>query len=273
MALNINKTNYRLKIVTIVTFIIMIAVNAMATLLPINGITTGEVSDSYPNLFAPAGLTFSIWGVIYLFLFLYSIYQFGIFQKEEDLYRESLFKKIGILFSISSVLNSIWIFTWHYGVLWLSLPIMIGILFLLIMINDITKDAKLSLKDYALIRLPFSIYFGWITVATIANITAFLVKLGFKGFGITEIIFTIAIIIIGLIISSLTIYKNRDVAYGLVTIWAYAGIYIKHMSADGWNGEFSTIVFTTVASIVILVMVEIYTLFNLKKKDQRIRDL
>lgn len=271
--MNVNKTNYRLKIITLVTFFIMIGVNALATLLPINGMTTGEVSDSYPNLFAPAGLTFSIWGVIYLFLFLYSIYQFGIFQKEEDLYKEHLFREIGILFLISSVLNSIWIFTWHYGVLWLSVTIMLGILLILIRINDITKDAELSLKDYVFIRFPFSIYFGWITVATIANITAFLVKLGFRGFGIGEAFWTVAIIIIGLVIASLTILRNIDIAYGLVVIWAYIGIYIKHISVDGWKSQHSSIIFITVASIVILSMVEIYTLFNLKKKDQRIRDL
>lgn len=263
--MKIKKTNYLIKITTLITFFIMIVVNALATILPINGITTGEVSDSYPNLFAPAGITFSIWGVIYLLLLLYSIYQFGILQRKEDLYKEELFKKIGILFSISSLLNTIWIFTWHYGVLWLSVPIMLGILILLITINNITKNSDLSLKDYLFIRLPFSIYMGWITVATIANITAFLVKVGFKGLGISEVIWTIAIIIVGLIITSLTIIRNRDLAYGLAVIWAYIGIYIKHISNSGWNAEYSSIIFTVVASILILVLVEGYTLFKLRK--------
>lgn len=271
--MKINKTNYALKITTLVTFLIMVGVNALANILPINGVTSGEISDSYPNLFAPAGITFSIWGVIYLLLFFYSVYQFGIFQKEEDRYKEDLFKKIGILFSISSGLNAVWIFTWHYRIIEVSLVIIIGMLILLIMINNITKKATLSIKDYFFIRLPFSIYMGWLTVATIANVTTLLVKLGFDGFGISETIWTIAIIVVGLIIASLTILRNRDVAYGLAIIWAYIGIYIKHISKDGWNAEYSTIIFTTVASIVILVMVELYTLFNLKKKDIKTRDL
>lgn len=266
--MRINKTNNLIKIITLITFLIMIGVNTLATTLPINGITTGEVSDSYPNLFAPAGVTFAIWGVIYLLLFLYSIYQFGIFQGKENLYKEGLFKKIGILFSISSVLNAIWIFTWHYGILWLSVPIMIGILILLIMINDITKKAELSLKEYIFIRFPFSIYLGWITVATIANITALLVKVGFNGFGISEVIWTIAIIIIGIVIALLTVLRNRDVAYGLVVIWAYIGIYIKHTSNTGWNSEYPIIIDTVVASILILAIVEIYILFNLIKKKR-----
>ncbi|OLS02313.1 hypothetical protein [Tissierella creatinophila] len=270
--MKINKTNYSLKIWTLITYLIMVATNALANILPINGVTSGEVSDSYPNLFAPAGITFSIWGVIYLLLFLYSIYGFGIFQRESDPYKEELFKKIGIYFSISSILNTMWIFAWHYRFIEVSLAIIISILLLLIIINNITKRAELSLKDYFFIRFPFSIYMGWLTVATIANVTTLLVKLGFDGFGLSESFWTIGVIVVGLIIASLTILKNNDVAYGLPIIWAYIGIYIKHISRDGWNAEYSTIIFTTVASIVILVMVEVYTLFNLRKKDKKIKE-
>ena len=259
--MKLNKTNYSIKITSLITFLLMVGINALANILPINGITTGNVSDSYPNLFAPAGITFSIWGVIYLLLFIYSIHQFGIFEKEEDLYREDLFKKIGIYFSISSVLNSVWIFTWHYRILEVSLIIIIAMLILLIIINNITKEADLSFKDYFLIRLPFSIYMGWLTIATIANVTTLLVKLGFNGFGISDTIWTVVVLIVGLIISSLTILRNKDVAFGFPIIWAYIGIYIKHVSKSGWNAEYSAIIFTTVASIVILVMVEIYICF------------
>lgn len=271
--MKINRRNFNLKVTVLVTYLIMLATNAMATLLPINGITTGEISDFYENLFAPAGITFSIWGVIYFLLLLYCLYQFGIFQDEEETFREDMFRKIGILFSISSVLNTIWIFTWHYKLLEVSVPIMLGILVTLIMINNISRKTPLSLKDYIFIRLPFSVYFGWITVATIANITALLVKLGFGGFGLSEAIWTIVILIVGLLIGSLTIMRNRDIAYGLVLIWAYAGIYIKHISKDGFNANYTSIIFTVVASIVLFVMVEIYTLVNLKRKDKRLRDM
>ncbi|MGB3160000.1 MAG: tryptophan-rich sensory protein [Carnobacterium sp.] len=263
--MKINKTNFPIKIVTFVTYLIMIVANALATLLPINGMTTGEISDSYPNLFAPAGITFSIWGVIYLFLFLYCMYQFGLLQGKEDFHKEKLFKKVGVLFSISSVLNTVWILTWHYGMIGLSVPIMLGILILLILINNLTKNADLSLKDYIFIRLPFSIYLGWITVATIANITTYLVKIGFNGFGISEVLWTIIILLVGVVIAALTIIRNKDVAYGLVIIWAYAGIYIKHLSDTGWNAEYSSIIFTVVASILIVFVVEVYTLFKLRK--------
>lgn len=271
--MKINKTNFSIKVTTLVTYLIMVALNALANILPINGFNTGEISDSYPNLFAPAGVTFSIWGVIYLLLLLYSIYQFGIFEKGENLYKEQLFKKIGILFSISSVLNAIWILAWHYRLIELSLLIIIGVLVFVTIINNVTKKAELSFKDYFFIRLPFSIYMGWLTIATIANVTTLLVKLGFNGFGISDTIWTIVVLIVGLIISSLIILRNRDIAFGFPIIWAYIGIYIKHISDTGWDAEYSSIIFTTVASIIILVMVEIFMLFNLRKKDVRLRDI
>lgn len=271
--MKINKKNLNLKIGVLVSYLLMVLINGLANILPINGLMTGEVSDYYENLFAPAGITFTIWGVIYALLLLYTIYQFGIFQGESEPYREDLFFKIGIYFGLTSVLNTVWIFTWHYKFIEVSVILMIAILILLILINNETRMMEGSIKDYILIRLPFSVYFGWITVATIANITALLVKLGFGGIGLAETIWTNIVIIIGLIIASLTIMKNKDLAYGLTVIWAYVGIYIKHISNEGWNANYSSIIFTVVASIIILVLVVGYSLVNLRKKDNRIRDI
>lgn len=99
MKININKENFSMKVTVAVTYVLMIILNALANIIPINGITSGGVSDFYENLFAPAGITFSIWGVIYLLLLLYVVYQFGIFQKEANPIREDLFSEIGILFA------------------------------------------------------------------------------------------------------------------------------------------------------------------------------
>ncbi len=120
----------------------------------------------------------------------------------------------------------------------------------------------MSLKDRFFIKLPFSIYFGWLTIATIANVTTLLVKIGWNGFGISEVIWTITILIVGLLISVLTIIKNKDFFYGLVIIWAYIGIYIKHTSATGFNGEYGSIIGVLIASLVVLILTEIYVLFK-----------
>lgn len=258
--MNINKENFPLKIIVAVTYLLMVTMNALANILPINGLNTGQISDSFENLFAPAGITFSIWGVIYLMLLLYVIYQFGFFQDKSDPYKEELFRTIGIYFAISSVLNTFWILAWHYLFIEVSLVLIIGVLICLIFINQHTKSANIGLKDKFFIRLPFSIYFGWLTVATIANVTTLLVKLGWNGFGVGEDIWTIIILVVGLIIAVLTILKNRDFFYGAVIIWAYIGIYIKHTGV--FNSNYQNIIYTVMASLALLVLTEIYLIFS-----------
>lgn len=264
--MKLKKENFSIKITVALTYLLMVVVNALANILPINGITSGEVSDFYENFFAPAGITFTIWGVIYILLLIYVIYQFGLFQTSHDSYRENLFKKIGFYFSLSSVLNSIWIFSWHYKIIELSLILIIGILLCLILINQHTKKANLSFKDKLFIRIPFSVYFGWLTVANVANVTTLLVKLGWNGFGISQVIWTILILIVATLIAITTILKNRDFFYGLVIIWAYVGIYIKHTSPSGYNGEHLSIITTVVVCLVFLVLSELYMLFVNKKR-------
>ncbi|PTQ84917.1 hypothetical protein C8U37_10645 [Trichococcus patagoniensis] len=254
-----------IKLTVAVTYLIMIVVNALANILPINGIDTGAVSDSYPNLFAPAGLTFSIWGVIYLLLAGYTLYQYGIFQGDKSTVKTELLRKVGIVFSVSSVVNAAWIFSWHYGMIALSVLLMLVILLSLIYINETIKKEKLDQKEKLFIRLPFSVYYGWITVATIANITALLVDIGWNGFGIPESVWTVLIIIIGLAIGAVTMIRNHDIAYGLVIIWAYAGILIKHMSQDGFAGQYTSIIMTVIACIVLMGVAIGYVLFAKKQ--------
>jgi len=239
----------------------MILVNSLANIIPINGVTTGEVSDAYENLFAPAGITFAIWGLIYLLLAGYTLYQLGFFQGGERHIKTELLEKIGILFSISSIANSIWIFLWHYNFIPLTVVFMIIILICLIKIITEISNYTLTFREQLFIKLPFSVYFGWITIATIANITTFLVSIGWNGFGVSEVTWTIIIIIVGVIIAALTIIKFKDVAYGLVIIWAYMGIYIKHTSVNGFAGQYQAIITTIVISIVVIIIVELYAIY------------
>ncbi len=237
MIMNEKTPSFAVKVLVAVTYAIMIIMNALANILPINNISTGDVSDLYPNLFAPAGITFSIWGVIYFLLALYVLYQFGILKSDKGEGNGNLLTKIGLLFSVSSIANAVWILTWHYGQILLSVFIMLVILVCLILINLLTRSATLSGREKLFVRLPFSIYFGWITVATIANVTALLVDIGWNGFGISEVIWTVIILAVGAAIAIATMFYMKDMAYGLVPIWAYAGILIKHLSDEGFDGE------------------------------------
>lgn len=241
--------NRLLKIGSLVTYVAMVVVNFLANSLPINNRSTGEISNDYPNLFAPAGIAFSIWGLIYLLLAGYVVFQFV--KKSEE--TEGLLKKINPLFIATSVANSVWIFAWHYDVIGLSVLIMAAILILLIKIADILRKEQFTAWEKLFIWAPFSIYFGWITVAAIANITIFLVSIGWNGFGISDFIWTCAILLIGATIGILRMQKDKNTAYGLVLVWAYLGILLKHLSANGFNSQYPSIIITIIVCLVLFV--------------------
>jgi hypothetical protein len=261
-----NKVKCSVKFFAAATYVLMIVVNILANAIPINGQTTGEVSNSYPNLFAPAGITFAIWGLIYLLLAAFTLYLLGFFQDDSDFVKTDLLNKIGIVFSISSIANAAWIFAWHYHRIPLSMVLMLVILDCLIFINYLIKNEKLTAREKFFIGLPFSVYFGWITVATIANATTLLVSIGWDGFGISEPTWAVIIIIVGMLIGSLTIIKNKDIAYGLVMLWAYAGIYIKHVSESGFAGQYPAVIYTVIACMICFVIAEVYVWVKLRKK-------
>lgn len=238
----------------------MVVVNALANLLPINGQTTGEVSNAYPNLFTPAGLTFGIWGLIYLLLAGFTLYHLGLFRGDHAASRSGLLNRVGLWFIVSSFANLAWVFAWHYHAIGWSIALMVVILFSLIKINLATGRERFSRREQLFIRLPFSVYFGWITVATIANVAVLLVSLGWDRFGIADTAWTVLVIIVGLLVGGTTAVRLRDLAYGLVLIWAYSGVLIKHLSAQGWAGQFPAVMLTVGVSIALLLVLEIYLL-------------
>ena len=261
-----------ISIIVLITYLAMVTVNGLANALPINGMITGAISDSYPNLFAPTGITFIIWGVIYLLLAAHTLYQLGLFHKKGEEVKTALLKEVGTLFAISSVANFAWIFSWHYKIIPLSMLLMLVILICLALITIRINKEKLTTNEKIFIRLPFSVYFGWITVATIANATTLLVdKLGspVNLLGISEVVWTVAILLVGLVIAVITTLKYRDIAYGLVIVWAYLGILIKHLTAkplpDGFNSQYPAVIATVIVSLVVLVVTLVYTQLKSKK--------
>ncbi|MGM5480809.1 MAG: tryptophan-rich sensory protein [Nanobdellota archaeon] len=239
------------KLFATICFVGVLVVNYLANALPINNTTTGDISNSYPNLFAPASITFSIWGVIYLLLGLYVLYQFSVFG---DVKKNSLLKRVNAYFIITSVANMLWIFAWHFDYIGISIIFMLLLLFSLIKISIIlfNKSKHLTSKEYFFIKLPFSVYFGWITIATIANITTFLVKINWNGFGLTNQLWTVIVLIAGLLIGAITGFSKQDIAYIAVLIWAYAGILLKHITE--FNSEYTGVLLVTLLSIAIYIV-------------------
>ena len=220
-----------LSILNILGFLGVVIVNALAVTLPINNKTTEQLSDQYPNLFVPAGLTFSIWGVIYILLAIFVIYGL-IIAFRKDTQKLSFIENIGILFFISCLANIGWIFAWHYEILPLSLVLMLLLLGSLITIYlrlRIGKSDSTRIEKY-LVHLPFSVYLGWITIATIANVTALLVDVNWNTFGLGEQFWAVAVIIVGIAIALSILFTRKDVFYCLVVDWALLGILLKRLA-------------------------------------------
>ena len=138
--------------------------------------------------------------------------------------------------------------------------LMLVLLGCLLAIIQTLSRREMSTRERVLVRLPFSVYVGWITVATIANATTLLVSLGWDGFGLSEPVWTVLVLLVGLAIAVATILNKADVAYGLVIVWAYAGILIKHTSAEGFAGQYGAVIATVVVSIVALLAASAYVL-------------
>ena len=222
-----------LSILNLLSFVSIVIVNYLAVTLPLNNKTTGVLSDQYPNLFVPVGLTFSIWGIIYLLLGIFIAYQL-VYAFKKDTQNSSFLEKIGILFFVSCLANFTWIFAWHFEMVPLSLFIMLILLISLIVIYQKLNigRSEASKSEKYLVHLPFSVYLGWITIATIANTTALLVNLNWNRLGLSEPFWTIVVIIIGLVISLMMLFYRKDIFYSLVVDWALLGILIKRLTVD-----------------------------------------
>lgn len=234
-----------IKYLNLILFVGMIVMNYLANALPLNNVTTGQLSDSYPNLFVPVGITFSIWGIIYLLLAGYCVVQFKASNK-------AITDNIGLLFAISCVLNALWILFWHYKNLPASMIIMAGLLISLIYINIFIRNLP-----NGFIKASFGIYLGWICIATIANVTTLLVNYNWSGFGISEEIWTIIMIITGALIVGTAIYKFQNPYIGLSVIWAFTGIIIKRQT------DFRSIV---IACAIAILCVGIVTALGFLRK-------
>jgi hypothetical protein len=245
------KSKKALQIANLIIFFATVIVNMLANLIPIGGKNTGELSDALPNLFVPAGITFSIWGVIYVLLGIFSFYQARDLFKKEKIDMPYL-DKIGWFFVIANAANIVWIFLWHYQLVPLSLIAMIVLFLALLMVYlrlDIARS-EVSRNEKIALQWPISVYLGWITIATIANVTAVLVYFNWDGFGISESIWTILIISTAVIITLGVLLTRKDIIYALVPIWASLGIVIKRIdpSLEPQIG----IVITSIVGMVII---------------------
>jgi benzodiazapine receptor len=238
-------------------FLAVVFVNGLAgSTTLIGGKTTAQVSDANPTLITPAGYVFSIWGVIYVLLGVFVVFQVLPSEKGRE-FRE----KVGWLFIISSILNIVWLFLWQFEYLALSVIVMFLLLATLILtyLRLGIGKSKVRLREKIAFHLPFSVYLGWITIASIANVAATLVSVNWDGFGISQETWAIIIVIIALLIAMLVALTRKDIAYGLVVIWALLGIAVKQSLNQN-------IVITTEVGTITLAITLIATIISSKLK-------
>jgi translocator protein len=247
-------------ILNIGALVAVLLVNWLANVLPLNGKDTGQLSDQYPILTVPAGYAFAIWSLIYLGLLGFALYQSLPSQRDNP-----RIARITPLFLISCLANIGWLFTWHYEILSLNIVLMLVLLGSLIGIyRQLRADgAQISTGEHWLVWVPFSIYMGWITVATIVNLTVVLYVAGWQDTGPLGAALTSLLFVVAAGIAVTIAWRFDDPAYALVVVWALVAMAIKHAGV--------MLVATTawvVAAVVALVVA--YTLVKLLRGGREV---
>lgn len=243
-----------LKWINTAAFAAMIAVNALANLLPIGGNTTAQVAEAYPNLFAPAPITFAIWGLIYIMLAVFTVYQWGIFDKGAV---SSLTRKnVGIWFAVSCALNIAWVFLWHYRRIGLSMIAIVLLLGTLMLLQRQLKGAGDSFLQRFAAKTGFSVYYGWIIAASLANLAVLLTKSGWNGWGLSAGFWTSVLLLGGAAVTGAVVLPGQNRVAGLAVMWAYAGILIRHISPAYFAAAHPVVIWVAfVSEAVILIAI------------------
>jgi hypothetical protein len=225
-----------------ISLVFMIVMNFLAVGLPFNGLSTAAISDSFVVMFVPAGYVFSIWGVIYVT----QIWLFVKLYSNQNKYK-SLIDKLSLWFIVANWANGLWLVFWHYEKIYFTLPVMLVLLISLILMY---LEVKKKFPTVKYLTIPFGIYLGWISVATVANVTDVLYSLKWDGFGIAGEFWSAIMILIASVLGVLMIKTQKEYAYSAVIIWAIVGIAVKF----SWNYNILLAVLAGVAIQLLTVL-------------------
>ena len=234
-----------------------VVINALANALPINGLNTGEVSALYPNLFTPAGYTFSVWSLIYILLVGFVAYHwYAIIKKTST----AIFETLSPWFILSCIFNVLWILVWHHLYVGLSIAVMIALLGTLVRAFIIVcAYAPGSRRNYYFIVLPFVVYLAWICVATIANAAALLTAYDWQGGFASPVAWAVIMMIIAALLAIFITTKFYKPAFAFIVAWAIGGILAR------WSGSDYTLIIYT-ATFLVLTLVITGAVVGLKRR-------
>jgi translocator protein len=212
----------------VAAFALTIFVNYLANALPLAGRTTGQISDGLPTLLTPAPYVFGIWGLIYLGLAVYVVIQLLPVGRTQP-----KLQNIAPWFIASCLFNSLWIVVWHYGVLTLSVLLMLGLLVSLVIIYRRIRTVENG--DWWIVRWTFSLYLGWIVVAMVVNVSAALVGWGWNSGWLGAQGWAFVMIAVASGIGLAFLWLARDTTIPLVLVWALVGIAVAQWGdATAW---------------------------------------
>lgn len=209
------------RFVSVALTLFTITINALANILPFNGQTTGEISDRFAIRFVPAGYVFSIWGLIYLGLMVFAIYQALPSQRGTK-----VLDQIAPVYWVASLANTAWIVLWHYEQFPITIIVIVVLLLSLIAIYR-KVDTKADASFRWCVQLPFSIYLGWVSVATIANAAQVLTYLEWNAWGLSADTWAVIMLAVASLLGVVMLLRERNAAYALVLVWAFVGIALK----------------------------------------------
>ncbi|MDD2592123.1 MAG: hypothetical protein PHP11_03915 [Erysipelotrichaceae bacterium] len=249
-----NKT--RKALINAILLILTLIINALGAIGWLNGLSQKAVSDMYPTLITPSPFTFSIWGVVYSFLILSIIMML---LRNNDPYYQKAVDRISILFWISCIFNIAWIIAFSYVLLELSLVLIFG--FTIVMALICTQLALINDKHRFLLPITFSLYTGWLFIATVVNTAATLVKIQWQGFNIPIMIWSIIALIVAIIIVLLVNTQLKNAVFPLPIAWAYFGIY-QNLSTLSLSNDYQLLKITALIGMAILIGIAAIQLYK-----------
>lgn len=243
-----------LRIMNTIFFVFMVAANAIFELMPLNNVTSADVSARYDTLLTPPGFAFAIWTVIYVWLFLFILYQFGIFHSRSEGDNPDIIHAIGAFFMISCAANIGWIFAWHNEYLFLQLILIIVLWISLLYIRYGLQKEVRSVKDNVFARMPFSIYLSWTTAAMALNLTIAVREYSHDYFGMTEEGWAIGFLAFLFVLAEYFLFRYHDYLYALTASWVLFGILFRYLTPTGDGNEHTTILLLTAVLLGVLLV-------------------
>lgn len=240
--------NKYFKHITLLFAVLTIIFNSLSEAIPINGVTSAQVSAKYQTLFTPAGYVFAIWGVIYIGWLAYAIYPY-LNRKQDHTWMLPAFP----YFVISAIANMLWLVLFHYEQIGLSVLVILVLLGSLIQIYRKLEIGiyPASAKTSWMVHVPMSIYLGWVSVATIANISAALVQVGWNGFGLASATWAIIMILVAAVLGCIMLIRRKDFVFVAVLLWAFWGI---NVAIGNTQPSETLVIYLAIAMLLIMAI-------------------